>query len=146
MRVVAQCLALGANGNLRISVVGSHKLKRISMTKFDEMFDRLNQEAPSRELQIAVGEVIAETLEQIENSLGYWEKFCILQSISAFSSNLGDGRNISDIWLRLSLTSAEKALVPKDQRNESYGRRDDKVEALTYQQLAEVLQQLRAKL
>lgn len=113
------------------------------MSNFDEVFERLNRESPSRNLQISVGEIIAEALEQARHSLGYWEKECLAQAIAAFGRNLGSGENITDLWLRLSLVSAEKALVPKERRMEAYSRQDSAIDVLTYEQLSEALRQLR---
>lgn len=116
------------------------------MNKYDVMFERIQKESPSREIQVAVADLVAESLEQVQQSFGYWEKETLSYAIAALAQNLGSGQTITDFWLRLSLVSAEKALAPKEQRNETYGRKDDAVNALTHQQLTTELQQLRARL
>ena len=113
------------------------------MNQFDEMFARINQNSPNRELKIAVLNLITECLEQLKDSLGHWEKEHIAGAISAFAWNLTSSTEPIDAWLRLSLVNAEKSLIPKEQRNETYGRVDDFVSSLTYQQLSLDLAKLR---
>jgi hypothetical protein len=113
------------------------------MNQFDEMFTRINQNPPDRELRVAILDLITECLEQFKDSLGYWEKEHIAEAISAFAWNLTSGSQPTNAWLRLSLVNAEKSLIPQGQRNEAYGRVDDLVNSLTYQQLSSDLSKLR---
>ncbi len=112
------------------------------MNQFDKMFARIKHDPPSRELRLAVLDLIAACLEQTKHSLGYWEKENIAGAIAALAWNLTSNQSVTDAWLRLSVVRAEKTLVPKEQRDEEYGRKDDAVDSLTYQQFKSTLEQL----
>jgi hypothetical protein len=116
------------------------------VNNFDAMFVRLNKEQPSRELQTAVAELVAESLAQAKGSFGYWEKEHFAHAITALASNIGKAQAPTSIWLRLALVSAEKALIRKEQRNEAYGRKDESIDEVTYEELVEEVQQLLRKI
>jgi hypothetical protein len=85
-----------------------------------------------------IARLIDETLEQLKESLGPWEKAHIANAIAALS--WGEGRKPpTDAWLHLAAANVEAAKVPKAERNESYAPVEAQLAALTYEQLRDAL-------
>ncbi|MGH8612419.1 MAG: hypothetical protein ACREYF_10355 [Gammaproteobacteria bacterium] len=103
------------------------------MSAFDAMFARLRKEPPSFELRWACADLVAQSLEQVRDSLDYWEKERIAYAIAALARSINNTQKPTSLWLHLALVSAEKALTPKEQRDEEYGRKEGAINALTYQ-------------
>jgi len=57
---------------------------------------------------------------------------------------MGSSHQPTGSWLRLCLFNLEKALVPKEQRNENYTPRNRQLDALTFEQLKEALELVRS--
>ncbi len=109
------------------------------MNDIHAIFEKLDTDVPAKEIRQAIAALIAKCLKKKSQSLGYWEKLHFLSAISALAWNRGSSSQPTSTWLRLCLVNIEKALVPKNQRNENYGRKDSQIDALTYEQLVNVL-------
>lgn len=114
------------------------------MLDFDSTFERLNSEPPSRELQMAVLDMVSAALDEAGERFGYWEKECIAQALISLAQNVCDPGPPHDRGLRLALVNAEKALCPPEERDESYGRKDEAIGALSFDELRSDIERLRA--
>ena len=110
------------------------------------MFEMLANDPDINKVRKSIADLIVEYLEEKKNSLGYWEKYDFAFAIIALKTNLGSKIIPTDIWLRLCLICLENAFIPKDKRNEEYTRKDNEIDALTYQQLLSESQELRARI
>lgn len=112
------------------------------MKKIDEIFIRLSSGEEVGSIRLDIANLIAEHLYDLRDSLGYWEKAHFAQAIASLGWNMNSSNQPTGSWLRLSLVNLEKALVPAEARNESYGKRDGQLDALTYEQLLSAIQAL----
>ena len=108
------------------------------MSDIDSIFQKFDTNVPVSEIRQEIAALIADHMNQMRQSLGYWEKSHFLSAIAALAWNR-PSQEPHSAWLRLCLVNIESALVPKDQRDENYGRKDPKIEALTYEQLVGAL-------
>lgn len=107
----------------------------------DSIFEKLATGVSAQEIRRDIAELIRNCLEQMRDSLGYWEKEHFLFAISALAWNRSPPQEEpTDIWLRLCLVSLEKAFTPKDERGEEQGSNDAAIEDLTYEQLVRNLE------
>jgi hypothetical protein len=115
------------------------------MVEVDEIIERLDANADIRAIRRDVANLIAAKLEALRDNLGYWEKSCFANAISALWSNLVAAHHPTQFWLRLCVVDLEKAFVPKDKRNENYTPHQPQIEALTFDQLNAELEQIRRR-
>jgi hypothetical protein len=90
-----------------------------------------------------IASLIRRYLERVRESLGYWEKSHFAEAIADLAYNINAGHQPTTFWLRLSLFNLELAFVPSNQRNENYVPRDNQLDALTFEQLMEALDNVR---
>lgn len=110
------------------------------MSDIDAIFEKLDTDVPVQSIRQEIAALITKHLKQLQGALGYWEKFHFLSAISALAWNRNPAEKYkSSAWLRLCLVNIEKGFVPKNERNENYARKDAQIEALTYEQLVEML-------
>jgi len=91
------------------------------------------------EIRLDITDLIADRLHQVRESLGYWEKAHFANAIAALSWNINSRHQPTTSWLRHCLVNLEKALVPVDQRNETYAPKNADLDALTFEELVEAL-------
>ena len=108
----------------------------------DAIFQMLHEGSDIRETRKAIAGLIVEQLEEGRDSFGHWEKAHFANAIAALAWNMNSSDRSSQAWLRLCLVNVEKALIPKDQRNEHYGRRYDQFDWLSVEQLLQSVREL----
>jgi hypothetical protein len=109
-----------------------------------KMLERVAREDPSYQLTEAVIDALARTLSQLKPRFGYWEKEHLAYAIAAANSNAYRAPP-TKLWLTLALSSALKALLHPDQRNDAYNpaqRRE--ITALEYKDFSDALRSLGA--
>ncbi len=112
------------------------------MEEVNAILRKLDHNGDIGEIRSEIADLIAQCLQQAQGALGYWEKVHFVGAIAAFGSNIDLGQP-TQLWLRLCLLNLEKAFVPAEQRNEDYAPRDDQIDALTFEQLMEMLEAVR---
>ncbi|HUX81500.1 MAG TPA: hypothetical protein VMV35_01540 [Halothiobacillus sp.] len=114
----------------------------MSTPDFNSLFEQFHDQVPNQQMQREVASVIGQCLEQVKDRLTYWEKTHIASALSSLAWNLRSKNNPTDAWLRLSLANAEKSLIAPSHRSDSYTRKDESIDDLTYEKLKEDLGQL----
>ncbi len=116
------------------------------MSEIDELFEKVNEGPIDNDLRLSIADTISVHIDERKESLGSWEKSLFAQAISALAMNVGAKCQPTDSWLRLCLVALEKALVPKEERNEEYTKRDEQVEAITYGMLVDAIDELKKEI
>ena len=112
------------------------------MANVQDLLARLHTEEPSDELRRAIIDLIAESLTEARDNLGYWEKAHFAEAIACVQANVAGGPQPRRAWLTLALVSLEKAAVPPAERDETYTTRMPAVDELRFEDLAAVLRRL----
>jgi hypothetical protein len=113
------------------------------MEEIDALFQRLNEGNDIGEIRNDIADLISQCLQQMQGALDYWEKLYFAHAIAALGWNKVPGAQPTPVWLRLCLVDLEKAFVPAEQRDEDHVPKDDQIEALTFEQLMEMLNMAR---
>ncbi len=116
------------------------------MSEIDNLFEKVNEGPISNELRLSIADTILAHIDKCKDSLGSWEKELFAQSLSALAMNISAKNEPTDSWLRLCLVALEKALVPKNERNEEYTKRDEQVESITYDMLVGAIDELKKEM
>lgn len=109
----------------------------------DLILRQIDENGDIAQIRCAILDLIAQELQALKGSFGYWEKACLANAIAALAWNIYSRHQPTTVWLRLCLVNVEKARVPAEERDEHYTLRDKQLEALTFQQLAEDIESLR---
>lgn len=112
------------------------------MEEVDAMLQRLDHDNVEA-IRDDIATLIRQCLERARGALGYWEKSHFVHAIAALSWNIHSNNQPTTFWLRLSLVELENAFTAADRRNENYVRLDDQVNALTFEQLVQALDEVR---
>ena len=115
------------------------------MTEVDAILRKLDNGGDIAEVRNEIANLIGDRIRQVRGLLGYWEKAHFANAIASFAWNTNSQHQPTTSWLRLCLVNLEKSLVPASQRNENYTPRDHELDALTYEQLMEALEMVRAR-
>lgn len=113
------------------------------MQEVDALLKRLNDQGDLGEIRLDIADLIADRLNQMRESLGYWEKAHFANAISSLSRNINSRHQPTTSWLRHCLVNLEKALVHADERNENYTPQNAELDVLTFEQLVEALDMVR---
>lgn len=113
------------------------------MQEVDAILKRLNDQGDLGEIRLDIADLIADRLNQVRGSLGYWEKAHFANAIASLSRNINSRHQPTTSWLRHCLVNLEKALVPADQWNENYTPKNAELDAITFELLAEALDMVR---
>jgi len=97
-------------------------------------------------LEKSIADLLLEKIEEKKNDLGTWEKLLFGEAVSALFTNVNSEFQAPDAWLRLCLISLEKALIPKDERNEEYTTRNEEIESITYEMLKSAVESIKERL
>jgi hypothetical protein len=114
------------------------------MTEVDAIFRRLRDKEDLGEIRIEIADLIIRCLSTLQNRFGYWEKAHIAHAIANLSRNMSSNHQPTNAWLNLCLVTIEKAMVPSGERNDHYTPRDTQLDAFSWEQLMEEIQQVRA--
>jgi len=112
------------------------------MDEIDILFMRLDQDQNIDDVRLDIADLIAKCLNEKRDNFGYWEKAHIANAIALLAQNVFSSRQPTTAWLRASLVNLDKALVPPDQRSETYTRRDNQLDSLTFEQLIDDIRKL----
>jgi hypothetical protein len=91
-------------------------------------------------------DLIAASIDNFGNELGYWEKIHIGSAINNLASNLAIADPKSMIWLRLCAATLAIAFVPKAERNENATKKDAAIDRITATDLRTALQSVASRL
>ena len=116
------------------------------MTQIDTLFERIGNGEIDNDIKKSIADLLLSKIEEKKNAMGTWEKSLFGESISALFTNINSEFQPTDSWLRLSLVSLEKALVPKEERNEEYTTRNEEIESITYEMLKNAVESIKVKL
>jgi len=116
------------------------------MNEFDALFEKIGNGQIDNTLKISIADLLLAKIEEKKNDLGTWEKSLFAQAVSALSTNVGSDYQPTDSWLRLCLVSLEKAMVPKEARNEEYTQRNSEIESISYEMLKNAVKNIKGKL
>ena len=115
------------------------------MPTINELHDRLQVEQIGNSLKLAIADRILECVEEKKNSLGYWQKVNFGHSISLLAENVNIGSH-SDCGLVLALNVLIDAMAPEGTYDEDYTRRNEQIEAITYEDLLLEVNSIRNRL
>jgi hypothetical protein len=124
------------------TIIDQDMRARSVMEETDMLFARLDQNENVDAIRIDIANLIVKYLGEKRDTFGYWEKAHFANAIASLAQNVFSSHQPTTAWLRASLVNVEKALVPPDQRNESYTRRDNQLDALTFDQLVDDIRKL----
>jgi hypothetical protein len=113
------------------------------MEEVTAILERLDHGDNIGEIRNDIAHLISQCLQQNQETLGYWEKLYFANAIAAFHLNKVPGAQPTPLWLRVSLYDLERAFVPASERGEGYLPKDERINLLTLEQLAKMLDMAR---
>ena len=116
--------------------------RRGTLQEIDRLFERLDQNQNIDQIRLDIADLIAKCLNKKRDTFGYWEKAHMANAIAFLALNVASSSQSTTSWLRASLVNIEKAFVLKDQRSESYTRKDNRLDLLTFDQLLDDIRKL----
>ncbi len=105
------------------------------MNEIESLLEELNSNPINNKLKIKIANLIKSKLQEKKGSFNYWGKLHFASALTALESNVNSNYQQSDLWLHLCLVNLEKALVPKNKRNEVYVLTRKEVDGFTFEQL-----------
>ena len=117
--------------------------KEDRMDQLDYWLQRISEGKIDAALKYEIADKILELLEQKKDSLGTWEKILFAQAITELSINLNSIFKPTEAGLRRCLIALQKAMIPENERDESYAQRDDKGEPITYEMLVATVEKIK---
>jgi len=130
-----------------ISQTDAHKLeKEDRMDQFDDWLQRISEGKIDAALKNEIADKILELLEQKKDSLGTWEKILFAQALMEVSININSIYKPTDSGLRRCVIALHKAMIPENERDESYAQRDDKGELITYAKLVATVETIKEQI
>jgi hypothetical protein len=117
------------------------------MQPFDSLFLQVNDLANISAFRVQLVLLIFQNLSPLRDSLDQWEKDHFGNAINSLALNVDSMRQPTNAWLRLCLIDLEKALTPKEQRNDRYFRpgAEAGAEDRSYEQLIATLDSIGRK-
>ncbi|HEV7619033.1 MAG TPA: hypothetical protein VGO51_13125 [Burkholderiaceae bacterium] len=111
------------------------------MQIFDALLLRINDLDHIPAFRIELVLLIFQNLCLLRDSLDQWEKCYFWHAINSLARNVNSVQQPTTAWLRLCLIDLEKALMPKEERNDRYCRPGAKADAVnqSYEQLMATL-------
>ncbi len=116
------------------------------MDQFDDWLQRISKGKIDGALKNEIAEKTLELLEQKKDSLGTWEKILFAQAITELSININSIYKPTEAGLRRCLIALQKAMIPENERDESYAQRDDKGEPITYEMLVATVKKIKEQI
>jgi hypothetical protein len=115
--------------------------------RFDSLFLQVNDldNIPAFRVQLVL--MIFQNLYRLRDSLDDWGKDHFENAINSLALNVDSMRQPTNAWLRLCLIDLEKALTPKEERNDCYFRPGAGADAAdrSYEQLVATLDSIGRK-
>jgi hypothetical protein len=117
------------------------------MQPFDSLFLQANDLANISPFRVQLVLLIFQNLYPLRDSLDHWEKDHFGNAINSLALNVDSMRQPTNAWLRLCLIDLEKALTPKEERNDRYFRPGAEADAAdrSYEQLVATLDSIGRK-
>ena len=116
------------------------------MDQLDDLLQRISEGKINTPLKKEIADKILELLEQKKDSLGTWEKILFAQAITELSININSIFKPTEAGLRRCLIALQKAMIPENERDESYAQRDDKGEPITYAKLVTTVEKIKEQI
>ena len=116
------------------------------MDQLDYWLQRISEGKIDAALKYEIADKILELLEQKKDSLGTWEKILFAQAITELSINWNSIFKPTEAGLRRCLIALQKAMIPENERDESYAQRDDKGEPITYEMLVATVKKIKEQI
>ena len=113
------------------------------MDQLDYWLQRISKGRIDADLKYEIADKILELLEQKKDSLDTWEKILFAQAITDLSLNINSIFKPTEAGLRHCLIALQKAMIPENERDESYAQRDDKGEPITYEMLVAAVEKIK---
>ena len=113
------------------------------MEDIQKIAESLAADKPLPETRKLIIDAIDSRISEFGEDLGNWEKTYLAGAISAVAANLQLKEQGTDAWLRYALSNLSKALVPKEERNESYTGKENDSEWITHSLLKGAVDELR---
>ena len=120
--------------------------KKNRMDQLDYWLQRISKGRIDAALKYEIADKILELLEQKKDSLGTWEKILFAQAITELSININSIFKPTEAGLRRCLMALQKAMIPENERDESYAQRDDKGEPITYEMLVATVKKIKEQI
>jgi hypothetical protein len=95
-----------------------HFLSCAIMKPFDSLYRQVNDLDNIPAFRVQLVELIFQHLHRLGNALDDWEKDHFGNAIDALGLNVNSKQQPTNVWLRLCLIDLEKALTPKELRND----------------------------
>ncbi len=111
----------------------------------EALYERIAKGPIDARLRTDILDEILRCVESRKNDLGIWEKELFAQSLACLATNVACPTQPTELWLRLSLVSLDKAMVPKQERNESYTVASDDVDCVDYHFLVKEAEKIRLR-
>ena len=108
----------------------------------EELFARVHAGKEVDLIRIDIASLVVQRTKEFGESLGRWEKIHLCEALSALTWNVNTGQAQSTAWLRVGLHCLDKALAPRDQRQEPNGLSDAEWDAVTGQQIIDAAETL----
>jgi hypothetical protein len=117
------------------------------MQPFDSLFLQVNDLTNISAFRVQLVLMIFQNLYPLRDSLDHWEKDHFGNAINSLALNVDSMRQPTNAWLRLCLIDLEKALTPKEERNDRYFRPGAEADAAdrSYEQLLATLDSIARK-
>jgi hypothetical protein len=117
------------------------------MQIFDALLLRINDLDNISAFRIDLVLLIFQNLYLLRDSLDHWEKCHFWHTINSLALNVNSVQQPTNAWLRVCLIDLEKALMPKEERNDHYCRSGAEADAAnqSYEQLMATLDSLGQK-
>ena len=120
--------------------------KEDHMDQFDDWLQRISEGKIDAALKNEIADKILELLEQKKDSLGTWEKILFAQAITELSININSIYKPTDMGLRRCVIALQKAMIPENERDESYAQRDEKGELISYSKLVATVEKIKEQI
>ncbi len=108
------------------------------MDEIEAIFRKLKTDVSIEGIREDIFNLIRKLLDERKDTLGYWEKFHLIDAISALAWNINSKSN-SPIGLHLCLVSLGNMFIHRNGSNGDSVRKDELIESLTYEQIAQAL-------
>lgn len=103
------------------------------MNRVEDLFEQIGHGPIDSNLRLAILDEIGRCLELKKDELGTWEKSLLAQSLAYLSINTASPNQPTSLWLRICLASLEKAMVPRNERNDNYTVDSEMTNSITYE-------------
>ena len=116
------------------------------MDQLDDWLQRISEGKIDGALQNEIADKILELLEQKKPSLGIRKKILFPQAITGLSINVNSIYQPTEAGLRGCLIALQKAMIPENERDESYAQRDDNGELISYAKLVATVEKIKEQI